>query len=59
MPKAILLISAHWMTDGTYVSASAKPETIYDFFGFPDELYNITYPAKVLLKQQKKFIFIN
>jgi 4,5-DOPA dioxygenase extradiol len=45
IPKAILVISAHWLTRGTYVSASPKPTTIYDFFGFPDELYQVKYPA--------------
>lgn len=45
LPKAILVISAHWLTRGTKVSITPKPETIYDFGGFPDALYNIKYPA--------------
>lgn len=44
-PKAALVVSAHWLTDGTFVSTNAKPETIYDFYGFPDELYQVVYPA--------------
>jgi 4,5-DOPA dioxygenase extradiol len=44
-PKAILCISAHWLTRGTYVSAGDKPETIHDFGGFPKKLYDVQYPA--------------
>lgn len=44
-PKAILVISAHWLTTGTHVLVSAKPQTIHDFGGFPQALHEVQYPA--------------
>jgi 4,5-DOPA dioxygenase extradiol len=42
-PDAILVISAHWLTEGTFVCSAGKPEQIYDFYGFPTELYEVKY----------------
>ncbi|MCG3165492.1 MAG: 4,5-DOPA dioxygenase extradiol [Bacteroidia bacterium] len=58
-PKAILMISAHWETKGTFVTAMEKPKTIHDFGGFPQTLFDVQYPApgsKWLAEETKQTI---
>lgn len=45
-PKGVLCISAHWFTPGVYVQSDPEPKQVYDFYGFPKELYELKYPAK-------------
>jgi len=44
-PTAVVCISAHWLTKGSFVTAEQYPKTIHDFGGFPQQLYEVQYPA--------------
>ncbi|WP_290792414.1 4,5-DOPA dioxygenase extradiol [Flavihumibacter sp. UBA7668] len=58
-PRAVLVISAHWLTRGSFITAMDKPRTIHDFGGFPEALYQVQYAAPgdpVLAQETMKLV---
>lgn len=53
-PKAILCISAHWIKEKTSLTTNKDPKTIHDFYGFPQQLYKVVYPAPTALALAKE-----
>jgi 4,5-DOPA dioxygenase extradiol len=55
-PRAILCISAHWMSEGSWITHMERPKTIHDFYGFPKPLFDVQYPAHADLKLADRII---
>ncbi|NHJ86961.1 MAG: dioxygenase [Asgard group archaeon] len=55
-PDAIVIISAHWLTQGTYITSENTPRMIYDYYGFPEKFYTYTYPAKGSTEIAKRIV---
>jgi len=55
-PQAILVMSAHWEETRPHVGTAAHPETIHDFYGFPQQLYDLTYPAPGAPEQGRRAV---
>ncbi|MES1172111.1 MAG: 4,5-DOPA dioxygenase extradiol [Bacteroidota bacterium] len=57
-PKAVLSISAHWFLGGTFVTGNEHPKTIHDFGGFPDQLFQMQYPAPGQVDLAKRIVHL-
>ena len=57
LPKAICVVSAHWVTSGSHVLTVDWPRTIHDFYGFPKPLYDVQYPAPGARAEAKRLAF--
>lgn len=55
-PRVVAVVSAHWVTQGTRVSTQASPKQIYDFYGFPQKLYDVKYPVSGAPAESKAMV---